>query len=341
VRALRCREHGAVSALVVEEIQDPSLLEGGVIVDVVAASVNFPDLLIIADQYQVRIPVPFTPGGEFAGIVGAVEPGVESFSVGDRVMGTSQIGAFAEKIVVPAGSLRLIPPAIDFTSAAAFGIAYRTAYLGLRTVANVKRGEWLVVLGAAGGVGLAAVELGHILGARVLAAASSAPKLEVCRRRGAEATVNYSEEDLKLRIRQLSGEGADVILDPVGGALSEQALRAIRYGGRFVSTGFASGEIPCIPLNLVLLKGPVVTGFTLDALEAHRTAEVAEHETELWRLFTERRVQPHIGGIFELDQAKHALLEMGGRRAIGKLVVTIQPCEGLPLPVRRHVFPTG
>ena len=325
MRALRCREHGAADALLVEEIPSPNLVEGGVLVDVVSASVNFPDLLIIADQYQAKIPVPFTPGGEFAGIVSAVDPSVVSFSVGDHVMGTSQIGAFAEEIVVPAASLQLMPPGVDFTSAAAFGVAYRTAYLGLRTVANVKPGEWLVVLGAAGGVGLAAVELGHILGARVLAAASSAPKLEICRGRGAEATINYLEEDLKLRIRQLSGDGADVVLDPVGGAQSEQALRAIRYGGRFVSTGFASGAIPCIPLNLVLLKGPLVTGFTLDALEAHRSSEVAEHETELWRLFTERRVRPHIGRTFELDQAKHALLEMGGRRAIGKIVVGIRP----------------
>ena len=325
MRALRCREHGTADALVVEEIPSPNLVEGGVLVDVVSASVNFPDLLIIADQYQAKVAVPFTPGGEFAGIVSAVDPSVVSFSVGDHVMGTSQIGAFAEEIVVPAASLQLMPPGVDFTSAAAFGVTYRTAYLGLRTVANVKPGEWLVVLGAAGGVGLAAVELGHILGARVLAAASSASKLEVCRRQGAEATINYLEEDLKLRIRQLSGDGAHVVLDPVGGAQSEQALRATRFGGRFVSTGFASGAIPCIPLNLVLLKGSIVTGFTLDALEAHRSSDVAEHDTELWKLFTERRVRPHIGGTFELDQAKHAFLEMGGRRTIGKLIIGIRP----------------
>ena len=236
-------------------------------VDVVAASVNFPDVLIVADQYQVRVPVPFTPGSEFAGVVSAVGPSVVSFALGDRVMGVSQVGAFAEKIRVPASSLRAIPGTVDFQQAAAFGITYRTAYLAIRTVADVQSDEWLVVLGAAGGVGLAAVELGRVLGARVLAAASSAKKLEVCRASGAEASINYSEEDLKLRIRQLTSHGADVILDPVGGALSEQALRAIRYGGRFICAGFASGEIPRIPLNLVLLKGPVVMGITQQALE--------------------------------------------------------------------------
>jgi NADPH:quinone reductase len=244
--ALRCRGYGAVDDLVVEEIEDPVADEGEVVVDVAAASVNFPDVLIVANQYQVKIPVPFTPGSEFAGLASVVGPGVPDFTVGDRVMGASQVGAFAEKIRVPASSLRAIPPTVDFDSAAAFGITYRTAYFGLRTVAEIRAGEWLVVLGAAGGVGLAAVELGRILGARVIAAASSAAKLEACRDRGAEACVNYLEEDLKVRIRELTAGGADVILDPVGGALSEQALRSTRYGGRFVCAGFASGEIPRI-----------------------------------------------------------------------------------------------
>lgn len=329
MRALRCNAYGSIDDLKVEEIPDPVPGDGQVVVDVVAAAANFPDVLIVADQYQVHVPVPFTPGSEYAGTVSAVGPGVEGLAVGDRVMGAHLVGAFAEKTVAPAGSLRRIDPGVDFVTAAAFGVTYRTAYLGLRTVADVRPGEWVVVLGAAGGVGLAAVELGAVMGAHVLAAASTDAKLAVCRQKGAEATVNYAEEDLKVRIREMTGGGADVVLDPVGGPYAEQALRAMRYGGRFVTVGFASGEIPRIPLNLVLLKGPVVTGFAIEGLRDARPDDVARDDAELWRLLASGRVQPYIGGVFPLDESVQALEEVAGRRAMGKIIVEVRsPAEG-------------
>ena len=323
MRALRCNQYGTIDELKIEEIDDPVPGEGQVVVDVVAAAVNFPDVLIVANQYQVSIPVPFTPGSEYAGTVSAVGPGVDGLSVGDRVMGAHIVGAFAEKTRAPASSLHKIEPGIDFATAAAFGVTYRTAYLALRTVADVQPGEWVAVLGAAGGVGLAAVELARVLGARVLAAASSEQKLAACREKGAEATVNYDEEDLKLRIRELTGGGADVVVDPVGGRYSEQALRGMRYGGRFVTVGFAAGEIPRIPLNLVLLKGPVVMGFALEGLRDHRPDDVARHDAELWALLAEGKVRPYVGGSFPLDDAVQALAEVGERRAVGKIIVEI------------------
>ena len=325
MRALRCNHYGSIDDLKIEEIEDPVPGAGQVVVDVVAAAANYPDVLLVANQYQVQIPVPFTPGSEYAGVVSAVGEGVEELAVGDRVIGAHIVGAFAEKTKAGAQNLHRVAPGIDFEAAAAFGVTYRTAYLGLRTVADLKPGEWLAVLGAAGGVGLAAVELGKVLGARVLAAASSEEKLAACRDKGAEATVNYVEDDLKLKMRELTDGGAHVVLDPVGGPYAEQALRAMRYGGRFVTVGFASGEIPRIPLNLVLLKGPVVMGFAMEGLQNHRPDDVARHEAELWSLFAEGKVRPHIGGVYPLDDAVAALAEVGERRAIGKIIVDVQP----------------
>src|SRR6185437_5833509 len=231
MRALRCNEYGTTEGLVMEDQPDPVPGEGEVVVDVVAAAANFPDVLLIADQYQISVPVPFTPGSEFAGVVRLVGPGVDGVAVGDRVTGASMIGAFAEQILVPATSVHHVDDAVDLRSAAAFGVAHRTAYLALRTVADVGPGDWVVVLGAAGGVGLAAVELAHLLGARVLAAASTDEKLAVCREKGADATVNYRTEDLKVRIKEITGVGADAVIDPVGGPWAEQALRSMKFGG--------------------------------------------------------------------------------------------------------------
>ena len=290
MRALRCNEYGSPDALVLEDLPDPVPAAGEVVVDVVAAAANFPDVLLIADQYQIHVPVPFTPGSEFAGEVRAVGPGTDGLKVGDRVTGASMIGAFAEQILVPASSVHAVDDAVDLRLAAAFGVAHRTAYLALRTVADVGPGDWVVVLGAAGGVGLAAVELAHLLGARVLAAASSDEKLAVCLAKGAEVGVNYVAENLKERIKELTGGGADVVIDPVGGPWAEQALRSMSWGGQFITVGFASGEIPRIPLNLVLLKGPVITGFTMQGITANRGEEVARHEAELWDLLARGEV---------------------------------------------------
>lgn len=328
MRALRCNQYGTIDDLKVEEIDDPLPGEGQAVVDVVVAAANFPDVLIVANRYQVSVPVPFTPGSEYAGTVSAVGPGVTELAVGDRVMGTHLVGAFAEKALAPASALRKVPPAADYASAAGFDVVYRTAYLSLRTVADVQPGQWVVVLGAAGGVGLAATEIGHLLGARVLAAASSPAKLAVCREKGAEATLDYSRQDLKLGIRELTGGGAHVVIDPVGGQYAEPALRALRYGGKFVTVGFAAGEIPRIPLNLMLLKGPWVTGFAIEGLAANRPEEVSRHEAELWELFSTGRLRPHIGGVFPLDDAVAALREVAERRVIGKIVVEVRPGAG-------------
>ncbi len=321
MRALRCNEYGSVAGLVVEDLPDPLPGVDEVVVDIAAAAVNFPDVLLIADQYQIHVDVPFTPGSEFAGTVRAVGAGASGVAVGDRVVGAAMVGAFAEQIAVPASSLRALEPTVDLRLAAAFGVGHRTAYLALRTVAGTVPGDWVVVLGAAGGVGLAAVELAHVLGGRVLAAASSEEKLAVCRQKGAEATVNYQTEDLKERIKQITAGGADVVIDPVGGPWAEQALRAMRWGGRFVTVGFASGEIPRIPLNLVLLKGPVVTGFTIEGVTRNRRHEVAAHDAELWELLATGKVVPHVGAVFPLAEGARALDELAARRATGKVLV--------------------
>ena len=231
------------------------------LVRVRAAAVNFPDVLFIAGKYQIKIPPPFIPGNEIAGEVIAAGEGA-SFSPGQRVSGTT-FGAFAEQALLDANQAALVPDDADFASAAAFGVTYRTAYYALRSTAAVAEGDWVVVLGAAGGVGLAAVDLAVAMKARVLAAASSPEKLELCRQRGAEAIVDYDREDLKVRIRELTGDAARVVLDPVGGKYSEPALRGLARGGTFVTLGYAAGAIPAIPLNLVLLKDICVRGMEI------------------------------------------------------------------------------
>jgi NADPH2:quinone reductase len=307
--------------VVVGEVPDPVPSEGQVVVDVAAAAVNFPDVLVVADKYQIHIPVPFTVGSEFAGTVRSVGEGVDGLSVGDRVMGSALFGAFAEQIAVPSRSLRTVDPAVGLTTAAASGVAHFTAYHALRSVARVQPGEWAVVLGAAGGVGLAAVELGAALGARVVAAASSPEKLARCLERGAEAGVNYGIEDLKTRIKQITGGGADVVVDPVGGPVAEQALRALSWGGRFVTVGFASGEIPRIPLNLVLLKGVWVSGFTMEGFARHQAGDRERDMDELAELARTGRAAPFISATYPLDQVDRALSELSERRAIGKVLV--------------------
>jgi NADPH2:quinone reductase len=321
MRAARCLAYGPPSSVVVVEVPDPVPSAGQVAVDVAAAAVNFPDVLVVADKYQIRIPVPFTVGSEFAGTVRSVGPGVDGVSVGDRVMGSTLFGAFAEQVVVAAASLQAVDPAVDLATAAASGVAHQTAYHALRTVADVQPGEWVVVLGAAGGVGLAAVQLGAALGARVLAAASSPDKLALCLERGAEAGVDYATEDLKVRIKELTDGGADAVVDPVGGPASEAALRALSWGGRFVTVGFASGEIPRIPLNLVLLKGVSVTGFTMEGFGRNQPEDRARDLAELAALARSGRAAPHISAVYPLDQVGRALGDLDDRRATGKVLV--------------------
>jgi NADPH2:quinone reductase len=286
-----------------------------------AAAVNFPDVLIVANKYQVSVPPPFTPGSEFAGAVAAVGAGVDGVAVGDRVYGGTIVGAFAEQVVAPAGSLNLMPEGVGYPEAAAFGVVYATAYHALRSIADVQPGDWVVVLGAAGGVGLAAVEVARLLGGRVLAAASSDEKLALCKDVGAEAVVNYETEDLKERIKELTDGGADVVIDPVGGGYAEPALRATRWGGRFVVVGFASGDIPRIPLNLVLLKGVIVKGFEFRTFGIHAPELMRRDREELLAHFAAGRLTPHVSEVFPLDRVGDALRAVAERRALGKVIV--------------------
>jgi NADPH2:quinone reductase len=321
VRAVCCHAYGPPESLVVDDVPEPVVGPRQVVVEVHAAAVNYPDVLMVANEYQVSISVPFIPGSEFAGTVTAVGDGVAAVGPGDPVFGTTFVGAFAERVLVPVSSVTKIPDTIDPREAAAFGVAHSTAYHALRSVAEVQRGEWVVVLGAAGGVGLAAVELAQQLGGRVLAAASSAEKLELCRARGAEATVDYSREDLKELIKEITGGGAHVVIDPVGGPYSEPALRATRWGGRFVVIGFAAGAIPRIPLNLVLLKGVIVRGFEIRTFGEHAPDLFARDRAELLGWFLAGRVHPYVSQVFALAATGEALRSLADRTATGKVLI--------------------
>ncbi len=323
MRAAVCASYGPPEVVRVEEVAPPSLGDGQVRVRVGAAAVNFPDVLIVANEYQLKVPVPFVPGSEFAGVVTEVAPEVRGVTVGARVSGTGLFGAFAEDVVVNANVVVPIPDGIDLTLAAAFGVAHRTAYHVLRSVACVQPGEELIVLGAGGGVGLAAVQLGVLLGASVTAVASSREKLDVAASYGATKLVDHRTTDLRQALRELLPQGADAVIDPVGGDLSEPALRALHYGGRFVTVGYASGVIPRVPLNLVLLKGMQILGFQMLDFVVHRGDELRRNEGELNAWFAAGRVVPHIGATFALEDVAAALRYVADGHAIGKVVLDI------------------
>ena len=323
MRAAVCREYGPPEAVAVEDLPSPSLGPGQVRVRVAAAAVNFPDVLLVANRYQLSAPVPFVPGSEFAGVVAGVADDVDGISVGDRVTGTAMVGAFAEEVVVGAAAVRPIPAGVDTRHAAAFGVAHRTAFHVLRSVAALQPGEELVVLGAGGGVGLAAVQLGVLLGASVTAVASSAEKLEVAAAQGAAHVIDHRAGNLRQALREALPEGADVVVDPVGGALAEPALRALHWDGRFVTVGYASGDIPRIPLNLVLLKGIRIVGFEFYGFVTHSPDEFQRGEEELGGLLASGRIVPHIGASFGLDATAAALRLVADGRAVGKVVIDV------------------
>jgi NADPH:quinone reductase len=322
VRAVVCTAYGPPEDLVITDVPDPVPGPGQLLVRVHAAAVNFPDVLFIAGKYQIRIPPPFTPGSELAGEVLAVGEGA-SFSPGQRVCGTTAVGAFAEQALLDAATASLVPDDADFAAAAAFGVTYRTAYHALRSVAQVAQGDWVVVLGAAGGVGLAAVDLAVAMQARVLAAASGSDKLRLCAQRGAEATVDYDREDLKTRIRELTGDAAQVVLDPVGGPYAEPALRGLARGGTFVTLGYAAGSIPAIPLNLVLLKGICVRGMEIRTFMSDHPVEAVRDMAELSEMFADGTVRPYIGARFPLAETPAALRYVAERKALGKVVIDV------------------
>jgi NADPH2:quinone reductase len=269
------------------------------------------------------MPPPFVVGSEYAGVVTEVADDVTEVASGDLVTGTGIIGAFAEEAVSDAPRLVRIPAGVSATHAAAFGVAHRTAYHVLRSVAALQPGEELVVLGAGGGVGVAAVQLGVVLGATVTAVASSAEKLEVAAANGATRLVNHKAVDLRAELKRVLPGGADVVVDPVGGTLAEPALRALHYGGRFVTVGYAAGEIPRIPLNLVLLKGITVKGFQFIDFATHHPADMVGNERDLLQLLADGRVVPHVGATFGLDEAAAALRYVADGHAIGKVVLEV------------------
>jgi NADPH2:quinone reductase len=323
LRAAVCRSYGNPDVVTVEDLPAPDTNAGQVRVRVAAAAVNFPDVLLVADKYQMSVPPPFVPGSEFAGVVKAVGDGVTAVSVGDRVFGTALVGAFATEIVVSPEALSRIPDGVEDGAAAAFGVAHRTAFGVLRSVVRLQPGEELVVLGAGGGVGVATVQLGVLLGASVTAVASSAEKLEVAKAHGATTLINHRSGDLRQALRKAHPDGVDVVVDPVGGDLAEPALRSLRWGGRFVTVGYASGTIPRIPLNLVMLKGIQIVGFQMLAFATNATEEFAGNEAELMDLLASGRVLPHIGQRFPLDEVVAALQFVGDGRAIGKVVLDV------------------
>jgi NADPH2:quinone reductase len=320
VRAAVCPAYGPPDVVRIEEQPLPAVAPGQVRVKVAAAAVNFPDVLLIADAYQISVPPPFVPGSEFAGVVVETGDSADHFAVGDRVTGTGLYGAFAEEVVVPAAGLSRIPDGVDECTAAGFGVAYRTAYHALRSMAHVQEGDELIVLGAGGGVGLAAVQLGVQLGASVTAVASSSEKLDAAAAYGAKRLVNHKTDDLRSALKEAVPGGASVVIDPVGGEMSEPALRSLGRGGRFVTVGFASGVIPRIPLNLVLVKGVHVLGFQFQDVPPD---EFARNERELREHLVSGRVLPHIGAIYPLAETVAALQHVAEGRAIGKVLIDL------------------
>src|SRR5947207_2502564 len=323
MRAVVCRAYGPPESLAVDDIAPPVAGPGEVVIATKAASVNFPDVLIIQNKYQFKPPLPFSPGSELAGIIKSVGPDVNGFRPGDRVMAVTVYGAFAEEVKTDARRLIPIPAGMDYVQAAAFVMTYATSDHALRDRGQLRAGETLLVLGAAGGVGIAAIEIGKALGARVIACASTDEKLLLCREHGADETINYAAEDLRQRISALtSGSGIDVVYDPVGGALTEPALRSLRWRGRLLVVGFAAGDIPRIPLNLALLKGCSIFGVFWGEFKRRGPDPFAESVSQLGRWFGEHRLKPHISATFPLERAAEALTLMANRQVTGKVVIT-------------------
>lgn len=324
MKAVLCKAFGPADTLVVEDVSDPAPGAGEVVVSVKAAGVNFPDVLMIENKYQVKPPLPFSPGGEAAGVVSQVGAGVVGLKTGDRVMAITGHGAFAEKVVVSADRLVAIPAGMDDVTAGAFLFTYATSDHAVRDRGALRAGETLLVLGAAGGVGLAAVEIGKAVGATVIACASTDDKLAVCREHGADDAINYATEDLRDGIKRITGDrGVDVVIDPVGGRFSEPAFRSTTWRGRFVVVGFAAGDIPKIPLNLALLKGSSIVGSSLGGWMRREPERFAESTRQLLRWHTDGRLKPHIDRTFPLERAGEAIAYMAGRQVKGKVVVTI------------------
>jgi NADPH2:quinone reductase len=325
VNAVLCRQFGPPESLVVEDVPSPRPGPGSVVVSVKAASVNFPDVLVIQDKYQYKPPLPFSPGCELAGVVKEIGEGVTRVQPGDAVMAYTPHGAFAEEAVIDAARALPIPDGMDFPTASALLVTYGTVEHALQDRAGLQPGATLLVLGASGGIGLAAVEIGRALGARVIACASSDDKLAVCREHGADATINYSTDDLRERLKQLTGgAGVNVVCDPVGGRYTEPALRSTAWRGRLLVVGFAAGDIPKIPLNLVLLKGSAIVGVFWGDFIRREPERFAESVARLGAWYRQGRIRPHISRTFPLDRTAEALRLMADRQVVGKVVITME-----------------
>ena len=323
MRAVLCKAYGPPESLVVEDVADPAPGPGEVVIAVKASSVNFPDVLIIENKYQLKPPLPFSPGCEAAGVIDNVGEGVNGFFRGDRVAAITGYGAFAEKAAVSADRVVKAPATMDDVTAGAFLLTYVTSHHAVCDRGELKASETMLVLGAAGGVGLAAAEIGKAVGATVIACASTEEKLAVCRAHGADATINYATNDLRDEIRRLTGDrGIDVVVDPVGGRWSEPVLRSMAWRGRFVVVGFAGGEIPKIPLNLTLLKGCSIAGAFLGAFIRREPERFAASVQQLFRWHAEGRLKPHIDRTFPLERAADAIACMASRQVRGKVAVT-------------------
>ena len=324
MKAVLCHEFGPPESLKLETIDPPEPRAHEALIDVKAAALNFPDVLMIEGKYQSQPPMPFSPGGEIAGVVSAVGNEVTTISVGDRVFAGVGFGGMREALCVDAKQLRAIPEGMSFVQASGISTTYGTSYYALKQRANLAPGENLLVLGAGGGVGIAAVELGRAMGARVIAAASTAEKRDAALKAGAHDVIDYSDGELKDKVKALTdGKGADVNYDPVGGDLFDQVMRCINWEGRVLVVGFAAGDIPRLPINLVLLKSCQVVGVFYGAFTAREPAETAQNFREILEFYNQKKIDPLIGQTFPLTDYAPALRCLSERRAIGKVVVEL------------------
>ena len=324
MKAIVCKTHGPPENLALEEIDDPVAAENEAVVQIYSASLNFPDGLQIQGKYQFQPPMPFTPGSEVGGIITCVGAGIQDFAVGDRVMATPGIGGLAEQVAVKADGLRKIPDSMDFKTAAGFAMIYTTSYYALKQRAQLQPGETLLVLGASGGVGLAAVELGKLMGAKVIAAASSDEKLEFVNRLNPDALLNYADGELKERVKELTaGAGADVIYDPVGGDLFDQSCRCINWNGRLLVVGFASGRIPQYKANLALLKGSSMVGVFLGRFRKEEPAEYEKNFAELLEMYDAGKLKPIVTESFAMTDFVDAFNVFTERKVMGKVTLEI------------------
>ena len=322
MKAYVCREFGPVESHKVEEIEDPRAEAGQVVIDVKAAGVSFPDVLIVQGKYQFQPPFPFSPGGEVAGVISEVGEGVVDWKVGDRVIAMTGNGGIAEKVVAFEMTLMPLPETMDFKDGAAFPLNYGTTYHALKQRGQLQSGETLLVTGAGGGVGTTAIEIGKAMGARVIAAASTDEKLEIAKNLGADEIINYSDGELKEKVKALTdGLGADVIYDPIGGDIFMQCMRCINWKGRVLVIGFASGPIPEVPTNLALLKGCSIVGVFWGRFTGAEPEENFQNFNELFALHAKGKLKPQITKSYSLDDTAEAISSLENRKATGKVVI--------------------